>query len=198
MHFERCTKDMNRTVWLIIIVLVIVSVVCTVNYDFTSEKGNEIYVLILEGTISGLVTLGGLVFTFYKQEQISRCPCFVIEQKHLATTRVEYSYLDKRYSIVCCDENTEFVRKVTVDVRNAKDAWALNFTVNGIKQGSLQGLKSSEKTLILPDRNNSENIGEITITFQDSYGKQYYQIVEFCQRDTEYVFTSRQPKLGER
>lgn len=187
---------MNKVVWWIIIVLVIVAVFCATNYDFSSQKGSEIYVLILEGTISGMVTLGGLVFTFYKQEQIARCPCFIIEQKSFSSTKIEYSRIEKTKYIICCDETTKFVRKVTVDIRNAKNAWAINYSVNGVKQGSLQGLKSIEKTLVLPDGFASNCKEKINITFQDVYGTSYSQVIEFSQRDTEYLFTSKQPQLG--
>lgn len=187
---------MNRVALVIVLFLIIICIICTYNYDFSTQQGNEIYKLIFEGSISGIVTLGGLLFTFFRQEEISRCPCLVFEQSGICKAREVYSDVEKRDCIDCCTSKTEYVRKVTIKIHNIKNTWAINTTIGGLQQGSIKGLGMIERTVILPSKDNGKASGEIKATFQDSFGKEYRQVIAYMQNGTSYTFVSNQPSEG--
>lgn len=187
---------MNRVAWVIILFLIIICVICTYNYDFSTQQGNGMYKLIFEGSISGVVTLGGLLFTFLRQEEISRCPCLIFEQSGICKAREVYINVKKGDCIDCCTSKTEYIRKVTIKIHNIKNTWAVNTTVGGQQQGSIKGSGVIERTLILPSKDNENVSGEIKITFQDVFGKKYSQVIEYMQNGTSYLFVSKQPSEG--
>lgn len=181
------------TVTLILTFIVIIDIICICLYDFKNDQGNIIFKLIFQGSISGIITLGGLLFTSFKQEQEKRIPFLIILQNGKANARHMYSDFEED-CIDCCDPDTEYVRKVNVKIQNTKSNWAINCSICNTPIGSLDGINPINIVLLLPDNCESKKI--FTITYQDSFGKKYSQkiIIQKGSSECDYVFVSSQAR----
>ena len=184
---------MEFTVLLIIASILVIDVVCYFLYDFANDKGNIIFKLVFQGTISGLVTLGGLLFTALRQEQEKRIPFLVVQQRCTASARHKYSDTDREGCIECCDKGVDYVRKVNVSFINIKSNWVINCKICGTNIGSLGGSDSVNKYILISDA--CEKGNSFTVEFQDIFGKKYSQKIEYKKAsECEYVFISNQPR----
>lgn len=186
-------SSIHLSVCVIIFVLIIIDIICIFEYDFSTNKGNEVFKLVFQGSISGMVTLGGLLFTYFRQEQVNRCPCIIFQQEGNASARQPYRNIEKSNCIDCCDNNTEYARKIKIHIYNTKEAWAINCVIINTQIGAVKGSEYLCKYMILHDCGNNDST-KIKIKFQDVYGKRYAQTI-ICNRcNTEYIFTSSLPK----
>lgn len=185
---------MKKTILIIIVIIIFIDTICICNFDFSSQRGNSIYKLIFQGSISGIVTFGGLLFTFFRQEQIARCPSIIFEQLGHSHVRTAYENIDKENCIDCCTNIPEYARKVDIYVINVKDSWAVNCSISGVVQGAIPGHDPVKRTLILPSVEQEAICEKIILTFQDACGKKYNQIIECTQSGSKYIFVSKQPK----
>lgn len=189
-------KIMKRPILIITLIIILIDIICIFKYDFSSKRGDIIYKLILEGSISGIITFSGLIFTFFWQEKIARCPCIIIKQIGISQAKTEYQTIDKKDCVDCCTNGPQFVRKVEVHIINVKDSWAVNCSISGVVQGAISSGVPIKRTFILPSSDQEDICGKIELKFQDVYGKTYRQIVDFFQNETEYIFVSNQPVGG--
>lgn len=177
-----------------VVILVVIAVICMSNYNFNSTNGNEIYKLIFEGTISGIVTLVGLYLTFYHQQQLDNCPCFIVKMSNIPQANNKYEDIPKEDYIDCCLGNSEYARIVEVNIINVKAVWAINCEIQGYFLGAIRAGEVITEKIVLSSDNNNSAYDEICIIFQNIYGEKYYQIIECEQKNSEYVFISQQPK----
>lgn len=150
--------------------------------------------MVFQGSISGLVTLGGLLFTAFRQDQEKKIPFFVVWQEGKASARHKYVEVDREGCIKCCDENVDYVRRVNVKLTNIKSNWIINCKICETDIGSFGGLDSVSKSILISDTCNEDSF--LTLEFQDIFGKKYSQKIEYkkATSECEFVFISNQPR----
>lgn len=156
----------------------IVCYFCFYNNDTTQPLVNFLQIII-QSTITGLITFGGLFFTIWSQEHQTKmkedkniCPCIIAKKiENITAQRKVTSIKETSETIICTTD--EDIRIVKCTFCNCKNTYGLNLFINS-KNGNilLSNIKDNDFTLSLAI---SCTDGYIYFYYEDIYGQKYRQ-----------------------
>lgn len=148
------------------------------NNDTTQPLVNFLQIII-QSTITGLITFGGLFFTIWSQEHQTKmkedkniCPCIIAKKiENITAQRKVTSIKETSETIICTTD--EDIRIVKCTFCNCKNTYGLNLFINS-KNGNilLSNIKDNDFTLSLAI---SCTDGYIYFYYEDIYGQKYRQ-----------------------
>lgn len=151
----------------------------------------KISITILGAFVAGIVTFIGLFFTVSFQDQQARfseelknCPLFVIEERDQpsALRQVNSSMNDVD---IYDGEIGDNVRKINCDIKNVKNNYALNVLIKMNRSGKTLCIRNDQtiKLCLL-----SQEGGKILISFEDIYGIDYTQEIDYFYENQHFCF----------
>lgn len=166
-----------------------------------NEKITEISKLVLQSTVTGIITFAGLFLTIYsqdnsfkKKEQMQLCACLIIKNScGTSASKDISSIISNPQVIICCEESQ--LRTVECVFVNCKNNYALNLSLVAINgEVKLGTIKDDDLHLQLALK--EEKVGRLIFNFEDIYGLKYRQkiVYEYQQYANEFQFISHQPK----
>lgn len=151
----------------------------------------NISITILGAFVTGIVTFVGLFFTVSFQDQQARvseelknCPLFVIEETDQPSTSRQVDSMMDDVDIYDGEIGAE-VRKIECDIKNIKNNYALNVLMQMNRSGKTLCIRNNQtiKLCLL-----SQEDGKILISFEDIYGVNYTQEIDYFYANQHFCF----------
>ena len=161
----------------------------------------DISKLVLQSTVTGVVTFTGLLLTIFSQdnqskrkEQLKLCACLIIKNSSGASASKDITCIKNNPKVIVCDDKPQ-IRTVECMVENCKKNYALNLSIESVHgEVKLGTIKDECRNIQLALK--KEETGELVFKFEDIYGLKYKQkiVYEYQQHINTFQFISKQPK----